>query len=619
MAIVSKIDNGDGSYTVTTDTGDTMRMGGDAVRRAVTVDMGAPPSAAPPTLDPSIVAAAAPGPDTRTASMADMLPASVGAAFAGGGPSAPPPSMSDAPIGPPAPLIPAGASLQMVRGLGPSASPPVENKPALGTMDRLAAASQGIIPAPAPPPPPAAKAPAGPPVFMNRPAGGAGTGGGPPPMNPNQLVKLSQSTTSNNSYVTPLSKTEKAEQDKAKEAEIGAARGESDAKSAKALQEADLHAGTIADLQASQARQGEIEAQRREEMDRRMARLDQLSKDAAAEKIDPNHFYADKDTSYKITTALMQGLSAYAATRSGGPAYAVNMVKDNIERDIAAQTANLKNKRDTIAGETNLLGQMRQEYGDRAAAESATRLAMLGVAKERLDEIGARNMPAQQRAQFEVLQAGIEKKYLDERQKLDRHQISTSSTAQFAPAGMLGGPGNVDKETEAQAGKYGEAVEKAGLNEVDASLANVDKVLKENLGKSEIPGIGPENFLTRGYKATADAIGGTGTGAKHIYNPKERANQQTLEFVKADLRHALTGAGMSDTERASLDNMITSASNYSDIANTVRILRNKSAAHRQGLAGGFRPEAVQLYNQRRGAAAGPSEGPRVAIKPAGEP
>lgn len=597
--------NGDGSFTYPTDTGETVTLRGDAAERANRMASGAPEPAAPPTLDPSIVAAAAPGPDRRLAMNDAAPPAEEANAFdvTDAGPSAGGQFLSKVGRG-------LKSAVKAVVQAGPT---PAERNAALAAPRDIGSLDE---------PPATGGGPKGA-VFIDRaapPAGGAPPGPTGPALNPNQLVKLSEATRTDVTRTNPYNKTELAAQEEAKKNTLAAAQAEADAKSAKAGQEADLRATTIADLQQSQARQNEIESQRRDEMDRRMARLDQLSKDAAAEKIDPNHFWGDKDTSYKIQSALMQGLSAFAATRSGGPAYAVNMVKDNIERDIAAQTANLKNKRDTIAGETNLLGQMRQEYGDRAAAETATRLAMLGVAKERLEEIGARNMPAEQKAQFDKLKASTEKEYMDAAQKLDRQTISSSTNVQYAPAGMLGGGGApVDKETEAQAGKYGEAVEKAGLNEVDASLANVDKVLKENLGKSEIPGIGPENFLTRGYKATADAVGGTGTGAKHIYNPKERANQQTLEFVKADLRHALTGAGMSDTERASLDNMITSASNYSDIANTVRILRNKSAAHRQGLAGGFRPEAVQLYNQRRGAAAAPSEGPRVTIKPAGEP
>src|SRR5499427_4739767 len=302
---------------------------------------------------------------------------------------------------------------------------------------RKAARRAGLSPVP-PAAGPGSAAPAQtdlPPPLLRRP----GTGGGPeagvvywkgaegqpqaPPIDPNAMVKLSQSVSSDTTSVNKYTPAELAAQAKADEKTKAAQQAQADAATEKAGQEAELYQGTGAMLAESRQRQEAIEAERRQVMEQRMARLDQLSKEAAAEKIDPNHYWADKTQANKFESALFQGLSALGAGLIGGPAYAVNMVKDSIDRDIAA--------------ETNILGQFRQEFGDRAAAESAVRIAKLGEAQEKLKEIGARNLPKEQAANLQAMQAKLESDRLAEIQRLNRRTTTTRTNTQYAPAAAL--------------------------------------------------------------------------------------------------------------------------------------------------------------------------------------
>lgn len=116
-------------------------------------------------------------PDLRTASAADMLPPSVGAALAGGAPPALPPSRSDAS----GPMIPPGAKLSFGTGTQSAAAPP---PPPTGTLDRIAAAT-GITPPPTPSNPP----PAPPRLGAAPPATGGGPGMGETPSNDAALAR----------------------------------------------------------------------------------------------------------------------------------------------------------------------------------------------------------------------------------------------------------------------------------------------------------------------------------------------------------------------------------------------------------------------------------------------
>lgn len=94
----------------------------------------------PPPLDPTIIAAAAPNPDFRTADAASQLPSSVGAALAGGVPATPAPSASDVS----APLGPFKIAGQIPSGVG---TPTAATLPTPGSEDRVTLAS-GIAPQP---------------------------------------------------------------------------------------------------------------------------------------------------------------------------------------------------------------------------------------------------------------------------------------------------------------------------------------------------------------------------------------------------------------------------------------------------------------------------------------
>jgi len=425
----------DGTIMVPTDDPDGPAfLRGDAARDYLATQAGAPPSAAPPSVD----VMSSPGP------LASEGPAMT--------PAPPPPPASPLPAKPPD-FFQRGQNAidEFKAGLRHAYKDPNDLKreaeakaEAEDKQYKSALSGKPAAPGVAPP-------------FLARPGD---VGGGPqaraaggifiddkkkedqgPAINPLQMIGMGGATTTTKVGQNQYSKAEIAQQQGADADRAKAEEGLLDVQGKKAGELGSLYTQTIGDLKASQERQAAIEAERRRVMGERQAKLDQLSREAAAEKIDPKHFWGDKDTAYKLESALFQGLSGFGASLNGGPAYAVDKMKQNIDNDIHAQEANLKNKRDTIQAETNLLGQLRQEYGDRQAAETGVRIAMLGMVEQKVNEIGARNLPAEQRAQWKILQAKIQSERIDNIQKLNRYTMSTSNQTKYAPAGLLMGKG----------------------------------------------------------------------------------------------------------------------------------------------------------------------------------
>lgn len=419
MAIVgAPIANGDGSYTFQQDTGEPLVLRGMAAEQAFSASQGAPPSAAPPPATP-------PPPGASEGDSLKQWGSAMGKNFSG---------LSAPPLNPGA----AGyGTLGFLNEGSSGGAPPVQPPPPANPVGATAPAAP-VGGGPAAPTGPAA--PGGKPVFYTPPAGEAA------PVDPNKLVSIGGTSTSSTSQTIRNKGDIKAiEAEDKKAGDI--ARAGADLKGQEAREVAQQHEYTAQDLEASQLRQREIEAERQRVVGERRDKLDKLIQDAAADKIDPKHFWADKSAEYKFEAALFSGIGAIGEA-VGGKNYGQKAIDDAITRDIEAQGANLKNKRETIAAQTNMLGQLRDEYKDQAAAEMAFRSLKLGVAEEKLKAISARNLPEQQKNAVEQQIQDINRQRVSLNEQLDRKQLASSSSVRTVPAGMLAGMGQGESTGE---------------------------------------------------------------------------------------------------------------------------------------------------------------------------
>jgi hypothetical protein len=135
-------------------------------------------------------------------------------------------------------------------------------------------------------------------------------------------------------------------------------------------------------------------------------------------------FYADKSTFSQVAAALMVGLGQYAATISGGPNTAWNILQDSMNRHQAKERDRLAKQKDMVelAGRDQATAERRREYAELELRnqkialledfkrQRETRMAKFGATEEMIKGDALLNRIEKERADEDLrLQAGLRK------------------------------------------------------------------------------------------------------------------------------------------------------------------------------------------------------------------
>jgi hypothetical protein len=107
------------------------------------------------------------------------------------------------------------------------------------------------------------------------------------------------------------------------------------------------------------------------------AQLESDVTELANQKVDPDRWWNDRSTGQKVAgyiAAIVGGL-AQSAGGTGGRNVGLDMINKAIDDDIAAQTANLQNRRGALQVRQGLVADMFQQTGDLARAQATARIA----------------------------------------------------------------------------------------------------------------------------------------------------------------------------------------------------------------------------------------------------
>lgn len=167
---------------------------------------------------------------------------------------------------------------------------------------------------------------------------------------------------------------------------------------AMAQQAADNQAALAAEQAAANRRAEEAERRRQQQLQDRVARVDQVLERVRNQQVDPEQFFGGFGG--RMGAAIAVALGQLGSQLTGGPNTALQIINQAIERNMTAQQANMQNQRQAAAMEQSALGQFRAILGDDRAAESAARVAHLDAVISRLNASMANMQPeALQRAQ----------------------------------------------------------------------------------------------------------------------------------------------------------------------------------------------------------------------------
>lgn len=252
-------------------------------------------------------------------------------------------------------------------------------------------------------------------------------------------------------------------------------------------------------------------------------------KELAGMKVDPNKIWANKTTGDKIQVGIGILLGAFGQALTGGKSnYALDVIDQAIDRDIAAQKANIGAKQVVVGEKANAIAMLRQRFGDERLADITFKQAALErVKSEFFDKIVA-TKSAEVRARGQKAIAGIDE--MISKIRLEATAINETRTsggqrvATTVETPKPGAGGRAPTEFEGKAAMFAAGAEQAERN------------FKDIEGKGYSRGSWSEAALKVLPEATRSEL-------------QKRQNQAELAFADAFLRQT-SGAAISADERA---------------------------------------------------------------------
>jgi hypothetical protein len=167
---------------------------------------------------------------------------------------------------------------------------------------------------------------------------------------------------------------------KRNEAEVSAVQAQKDMAMAKAAKEEEI--GSVI-LENEKTRQARL-AEKNQHFEASVAQQ-------ASMQVDPNKYWAEKSTGAKIGVAIAMAMGAVGQALSrGNKNYALDVIDNAIDRDIAAQKANIAAKGDAVRAEENSLQAFRVRLGDERLAELAAKdVALHRVENSFIERMGS--------------------------------------------------------------------------------------------------------------------------------------------------------------------------------------------------------------------------------------
>lgn len=303
----------------------------------------------------------------------------------------------------------------------------------------------------------------------------------------------------------------------------------------------------FAKAQAENARQiekihADLAAQQRDQEARRQAVLDQHFEDQAKLSDSIRNFKIDPDAVWgegifgafnKIAGIVGRALGSYAATRSGGPNFAAQVIDSMTDREIDAQKAELAKRKGMLEDSRSLLAQKMQQFGDERIAAAAAKTDVLEAAKAAADARTAIASNSITQANNQLLQAA-----LDEKIAKHRDQVLAWQGPQ-----MTGG----DPRTK----RYAEMLDKLVMAKVPVDQAKAmafQTVFGVDVGAGEMSVPSAKGGIGRGSAALVGRLAALKTIRsdleKEIAVVKKGTSATQEEWNQSETRHEILPAAM---------------------------------------------------------------------------
>ncbi len=200
--------------------------------------------------------------------------------------------------------------------------------------------------------------------------------------------------------------------------------------------------------------------------------IDNVIADVKNQKIDPNHFWANRSSLGKASTAIGLILGGMGAGLTGGPNPALQFLNQQIDRDIEGQKMQMGQK-------MNMMTALQHQFGNNIDATNMAKAMQAGVYASQLQEAAAKSKDPMALARAQQANAQILAQY--------GPMVQQTAMRQAILGGMK--QGNVEPEKAVpylvpephQKEVYSEIKKAQDVNQLEKPiLENFDKAAKEN-------------------------------------------------------------------------------------------------------------------------------------------
>lgn len=262
----------------------------------------------------------------------------------------------------------------------------------------------------------------------------------------------------------------------------------------------------------------------------------------------------------RLGAGLAIALGAMGAALTGGPNYALQIVQQKTQEQIAAHRDKVAGKKGAIENQRNLYSDHLQQLGNAQAAQAATELAYTQQAQRQLEQMTSGSASKEVQANAAKTMADLQQHQAELAAQL--RQGSTQRATQ-----LIGQQAEIEGRREAlglEREKIGIEASKANMKPNERVVPGVGVAVSEDAAKKAIALKNGADVIANGVNQLLAIRQKHGGGFNETMHPDDAA---TVNKVVISLKYAIKDQKqlgvLSDKEYDRLDNMIGDAASYS--------------------------------------------------------
>ena len=374
----------------------------------------------------------------------------------------------------------------------------------------------------------------------------------------------------------------------------------------------------------------QLEAQRQQQaaedqartMQWQTERADNINQQVLSGRIDPNRVLGDSFSGGRIAAALGLFISGLAQGEQGANSF-LQIINQTIDRDIAAQMANMDNLRAGAQNQQNLVGMYRTVFGDETAAREAARATMLQSVAQKLQAQQARMAQAGQQPALMLALAELDAAQASAAAAAQQAQSSTvRTTTQTQSSGGTRGPNLREVEARRKlaetAGQLG-ANERTGIRETYETVGQLQQRASAEMSpavRADVVEYGTRRAALNSSRARLakienlvstttsrlpwSVLGAPGTGpigeTGPAFTEEGRNLNALLNDAVSEYLLARTGKAQTALEVANARNLIIGRVSQ-DLPGRIASMAEELSRTRDDLDSTYGPEVVSLYQR----------------------